>query len=69
MTLHPASSSIIRHLKNNIEELIEPLEEIGWASWQEGDDSFDGWEIITSSLLGIGIYFASVDGDLSASRT
>jgi SpoVK/Ycf46/Vps4 family AAA+-type ATPase len=65
MTLHPDSLAIMRYLKNTIYELIDPLEQVGWAWWQEGDDTVDGWNIVWGSLFIVGIRFSALDGQLS----
>ena len=65
MALHADSLPILRYLKNTIYELINPLEEVEWADWQEGDRTVDGWSTFWGSLFVIGLHFATVDGDLS----
>src|SRR5262249_19824089 len=65
MALHADSLPIIRYLKSTIDELINPIEQVLWANWKEGDDTVDGWLIIAGSLFVVGLQFALVDGDLS----
>jgi stage V sporulation protein K len=65
MTLHSDSPAFIRYLQNTIHDLIDPMEKVAWAWWQEGDDVPDGYEMIKNELHFIGRHFASVDGDLS----
>jgi SpoVK/Ycf46/Vps4 family AAA+-type ATPase len=65
MTLHPDSLPLMRHLKSICYELIDPLEQVEWGHWQEGDDTVDGWATIRGALFIIGIHFAAIDGDLS----
>lgn len=54
MALHPDSLAIMRYLKNTVHELME---------WIEGDHP--GPNYFTANFGRIGLYFASVDGDLS----
>ncbi len=65
MALHADSLAIMRYLKNSFYELIDPIEQVGWAHWEEGDDTVDGWSIISGDTFVIGLHFATVDGDLS----
>ena len=65
MALHPDSLPLLRYLKNTIYELIDPLEQVEWAFWQEGDDTVDGWFTFRASFSIIGVYFAAVDGALT----
>ena len=65
MPLHPDSVPLLRYLKNTIYELIDPLEQVEWAYWQEGDDTVDGWATFRGWLSIVGVYFASVDGALT----
>jgi len=65
MALHAHSLPIILYLKNTLDELINPIEQVEWANWEEGDNTVDGWLTIAGSLFVIGLHFATVDGDLS----
>lgn len=65
MALHPDSLPLLRYLKNTIYELIDPLEQVEWSFWQEGDDTVDGWSTFRAYFSIIGVYFAAVDGALT----
>src|SRR5262245_48335633 len=65
MALHADSIPIIYYLKTTIDKLINPLEQVQWVYWKEGDGTVDGLSTICASLFIIGLYFATVDGDLS----
>ncbi|HEU4713666.1 MAG TPA: AAA family ATPase [Pyrinomonadaceae bacterium] len=62
MGLHPDSLPLLRYIKNTIYELIDPLEQVEWALWEEGDDTVDGWFSFRAHLSIIGVHFAAVDG-------
>jgi stage V sporulation protein K len=65
MALHPDSLPLLRYLKNTVYALIDPLEQVQWAIWEEGDDTVDGWSSLRAAFSIVGVHFAAVDGDLS----
>ncbi len=68
MPLHHDSLPLIEYVKNVSEDLIAPLEDIGWELWESGDDPVDGHQIILTSLLLVGTKFAIADGKLSGAE-
>lgn len=65
MTRHPDSPAFLRYLQNTISDLIEPIERVAWANWQEGDDTPDAYTMIKFELEWVGNHFASRDGNIS----
>ncbi len=61
MTRHPDSPAFIRYLQNTICKFIDPVEEIAWENWEEGDDTPDAHIIISSFLNQLAIQFANLD--------
>ncbi len=65
MARHSNSATFIRYLQNTIPALVEPLEEVAWAVWEEGDDAPEAQEMIKAELYFVGRYFANIDGNVS----
>jgi Cdc6-like AAA superfamily ATPase len=65
MTLHSDSQAFIRYLKSTINDLIDPIEKVEWALWEEGQDTPNAYNMIQTAMFFLGRYFACIDGDLS----
>jgi stage V sporulation protein K len=65
MPLHRDSFPIIDYIRNASQDLIAPLEDVGWELWESGDDVVDGQQILLTSLSLVATRFACTDGDLS----
>jgi ATPase family associated with various cellular activities (AAA)/AAA lid domain len=66
---HPESPAILRYLKNTIDDLIEPLEQVAWSAWEEGEDTPDVYSMISLELSSIGQHFANRDGNISSDES
>ena len=65
MPLHRDSFPIIDYIKNASQDLIAPLEDVGWEVWEVGNDPVDGQQLLLTSLTLVATRFACIDGDLS----
>ena len=61
MTRHKDSPAFIRYLQKTISDLIEPMEEMAWLVWKEGNEIPDAYEMIKTELFFIGRHFANAD--------
>ena len=61
MTRHKDSPAFNLYLQKTISDLIEPIEEMAWLVWKEGDEIPDAYEMIKTELFFIGRHFANAD--------
>ena len=64
MALHPDSQKIINDLRNTIEDLIYPIDQIMEMNGLK-NDRIDAPKLIAMSFFDLGMYFSTIDGDFS----
>ena len=68
MVRHSDSPAFIQYLRNTVSDLISPLDAMALMLEQRGIQSRDAFELLQLCFLQIGICFANIDGNITASE-